>query len=400
MPAEGTNEQWLSRNLKVLSGVSFLQDTASEMLYPILPTFLTVTLGAPAAVVGIIEGLANGLASMTTVVSGSIADRARRRPMIAIGYSMAAVGKVLIALAYTWPVVLVGRLVDRLGKGVRGAPRDALLVVDVPEGSRGRAFGFHRAADTAGAVVGPLIGLLLYELLGHNIRPLLWVAVIPAVLSVFLVAFLRERRAPAPPEHARVHGPARLPASYWRTAAVLVLFALVNFPDALLLLRLTDIGFSTSAVILAYVGYNAVYALVSYPAGALSDRWSRRRTFGVGLVFFALGYLGLGLTHDKVVAAVLLAAYGTFTAATDGVGKAWVSSLAGPGEQGTAQGWFQGLWGGGILMAGVWAGLLWGADGTLPLLLSGSVGAVLAVWLLLSGGSHAPAAATAEPGGQ
>ncbi|HVN10710.1 MAG TPA: MFS transporter [Kineosporiaceae bacterium] len=163
MPAEKTTVQWLSRNLKVLSGVSFLQDASSEMLYPILPTFLTVTLGAPAAVVGIIEGLANGLASMTTVVSGSIADRARRRPLIAIGYGMAAAGKVLIALAYTWPVVLVGRLVDRLGKGVRGAPRDALLVVDVPEGSRGRAFGFHRAADTAGAVAGPLIGLLLYE---------------------------------------------------------------------------------------------------------------------------------------------------------------------------------------------------------------------------------------------
>jgi MFS family permease len=379
---------WLSRNLVVLSGVSFLQDAASELLYPILPIFLTVTLGAPVAVVGVIEGLAEGAASVTKLLSGRFADRVRRRPLIGLGYGMAAVGKLLVALASVWPVVLAGRCVDRLGKGIRGAPRDALLVVGVPESSRGRAFGLHRTADTAGAVVGPLLGLAGYELLQHRIRPLLWIAVVPAVLSVLLVALVREggrRSAPARPDRrSGARGTDRLPGRYWRTVGVLVLFAAVNFPDSLLLLRLHEIGFSVVGVILAYVGYNAVYALVSYPAGALADRWSPRRTFGLGLVFFAVGYVGLGLTRSSLVAVLVLAAYGIFTAATDGVGKAWISSLVGAERQGSAQGTFQGLSGAGVLVAGVWAGLAWGADGTVPLLVSGCAGAVVAV-VLLSG---------------
>lgn len=392
-----TQRGWLSRNLIVLSGVSFLQDAASELLYPILPIFLTVTLGAPAAAVGIVEGLAEGAASITKLASGRISDRVRRRPLIALGYGLAAVGKVLVALSLVWPQVLAGRCVDRLGKGVRGAPRDALLVVGVPEGSRGRAFGLHRSADTAGAVVGPLLGLAGYELLQHRIRPLLWIAVVPAVLSVLLVAFVRERGKPVgKPSAAPLRGADQLPRRYWRTVAVLVGFALVNFPDSLLLLRLHDIGFSVVGVILAYVGYNAVYALASYPAGALADRWSPRHTFGVGLLFFAVGYAGLGLSRSHVVAVLVLAAYGLFTAATDGVGKAWISSLVGRDRQGSAQGVFQGLSGGGVLIAGVWAGLAWGSDGTVPLLLSGCAGAAIAVGLL----AGRPPARTAEVSAQ
>jgi hypothetical protein len=152
------SERWLTRNLKIVSGVSFLQDAASELLYPILPIFLTVTLGAPAAVVGVVEGLAEGAASVTKVAAGRLSDRYPRRRLIATGYGLAALGKVLVAVAWAWPAVLAGRCVDRLGKGVRGAPRDALIAADVPPEARGRAFGFHRAMDTAGAVVGPLIG--------------------------------------------------------------------------------------------------------------------------------------------------------------------------------------------------------------------------------------------------
>jgi MFS family permease len=378
---------WLSRNLLVLSAVSFFQDAASELLYPILPIFLTVTLGAPPVVVGAVEGVAEGASAVTKLVSGRIADRVRRRPLIGIGYGMAAVGKLLIALATVWPVVLVARVVDRLGKGVRGAPRDALLVVGVPPEARGRAFGLHRTADTAGAVFGPLLGLAGYELLHHRIRPLLWIAVVPAVISVALTLFVRERAASqrrdaaAAPSRSDVEA---LPTAYWRVVGLLTVFALVNFPDALLLLRLKEIGFSVVGVILAYVAYNAIYAALSFPAGAMSDRRSRRRVFGVGLVFFAIGYVGLGLTRNHVVAWLLLAAYGAYTAATDGVGKAWISSLVPTGRQGSAQGVFQGLSAAGILVAGLWAGLAWGADGRLPLLVSGSVGAALAVWLLLA----------------
>lgn len=375
---------WLTRNVRVLSAVSFLQDAASELLYPLLPIYLTTVLGAPAAVVGAVEGVAEGAASLTRLAAGPLGDRFARRPLIATGYGMAALGKVMVAAATAWPGVLAGRVVDRLGKGIRGAPRDALLVVDIDNAARGRVFGFHRAMDTLGAVVGPLLGLAGYELLGHRIAPLLWVAVVPAVLSVALVFLVRERRRVLPKREKVFAGVRDLPGRYWRVTVVLVAFGVVNFPDALLLLRLNEIGFSVVEVILAYVTYNAVYAVSSYPAGLLADRIPRPAVLGIGLVFFAIGYVGLGLTTDAVVAWLLIGVYGLFTGCTDGVGKAWISSLVGADLQAGAQGLFQGASGFAVLVAGLWAGFLWGADGRLPLLISGVVGAVFALGLLAS----------------
>ena len=375
---------WLTRNVRVLSAVSFLQDAASELLYPLLPIYLTSVLGAPAAVVGAVEGAAEGAASLTKLAAGPLGDRFARRPLIATGYGMAALGKVMVAAATAWPGVLAGRVVDRLGKGIRGAPRDALLVVDIDEAARGRVFGFHRTMDTLGAVVGPLLGLAGYELLDHQIRPLLWVAVVPAVLSVALVFFVRETRRVLPRAERRAvfARVGDLPRRYWRVTAALVVFGLVNFPDALLLLRLNEIGFSVVEVILAYVTYNAVYAVASYPAGLLADRIPRPAVFGVGLAFFAIGYAGLGLTTDAVAAWLLIGVYGVYTGCTDGVGKAWISSLVGSELQASAQGVFQGASGFAVLAAGLWAGFLWGDDGRLPLLISGIVGGVFAVGVL------------------
>ena len=381
---------WLTRNVRVLSAVSFLQDTASELLYPLLPIYLTTVLGAPPAVVGAIEGAAEGAASVTKIAVGPLGDRFAKRPLIATGYGMAALGKVIVAVAGSWPGVLTGRVVDRLGKGLRGGPRDALLVEGLEPSSRGKVFGFHRAMDTLGAVIGPLLGLLGYQLLDQQIAPLLYVAIIPAVLSVLLIVLVRERprTGPRPPRRPVFEGMRELPRRFWRVTAVVVGFGLVNFPDALLLLRLNEIGFGVVEVILAYVTYNLVYALASFPAGVLADRLPRSAVFGIGLVFFAVGYIGLGLTTDPVLAWVLIGVYGLFTACTDGVGKAWVSGLVGPDRQSTAQGVFQGGSGLAILVAGLWAGLLWGADGRLPLLISGAVGgcfaaALLGRWVLL-----------------
>ncbi|KKC04354.1 MFS transporter [Mycobacterium nebraskense] len=375
---------WLTRNVRVLSGVSFLQDTASELLYPLLPIYLTAVLGAPPSVVGAVEGAAEGAASLTKLAAGPLGDRFARRPLIATGYGMAALGKVIIAVAAAWPGVLAGRVVDRLGKGVRGAPRDALLVDDVDESLRGRVFGFHRAMDTFGAVFGPLLGLVGYELLDHRIAPLLYVAIVPAVLSVALVFLVRERsrRGPRAQRQSMWAGVRSLPQPYWRVTALLVVFSVVNFPDALLLLRLNEIGFSVVGVILAYVGYNAVYALASYPAGSLADRIGRPALFGLGLAFFAVGYIGLGLTTDNVTAWLLIGAYGLFTGCTDGVGKAWISGLVDQEHQASAQGLFQGGVGLAVLVAGLWAGLLWGSNGQLPLLISGVTGGVFAVVLI------------------
>jgi MFS family permease len=297
---------------------------------------------------------------------------------------MAALGKAIVAMAGAWPGVLTGRVVDRLGKGLRGVPRDALLIDGIEAGSRGKVFGFHRTMDTFGAVIGPLLGLVGYQLLDQQIAPLLYIAIVPAVLSVLLITLVREkpRSGPRPARQPFLRGVGELPSRFWRVTAVVVGFGLVNFPDALLLLRLNEIGFGVVEVILAYVTYNLVYALASFPAGMLADRLPRSAVFGIGLVFFAVGYIGLGMTSDPVLAWLLIGVYGLFTACTDGVGKAWVSALAGADQQATAQGAFQGGSGLAILVAGVWAGLLWGDDGRLPLLVSGIVGACFAAALL------------------
>jgi len=377
---------WLTRNLKVVSAVSLAQDAASELLYPLMPILLTSVLGAPAAVVGAVEGIAEGVAAGTKVVAGRMSDRFRKKPLVALGYGLAALGKVLVAAAGVWQVVLAGRAVDRLGKGIRGAPRDALLVQDIPVESRGRAFGFHRAADTAGAVIGPLIALVGYELLDHRIRPLLWIAVVPAALSVLLVAWLREPRVEQrdAPLRSTTLTPARLTPEFWRVVGVLGLFSLVNFPDALLLLRLHEIGFGVAAVILAYVGYNLVYTALSFPAGVVADRLSPRTVVAIGLLVFATAYFGLGLTENHLAAWLLMGGYGAYTGLTDGVGKAWVSRLLPAASQGTGQGVFQGVLGAGVLVAGVWAGLAWNGDGHVPLMVSGVVAAVIGLTLLVA----------------
>jgi MFS family permease len=392
---------WLTRNLKVVSAVSLMQDAASELLYPLMPILLTSVLGAPAAVVGAVEGIAEGVAAGTKVVAGRMSDRFRKKPLVALGYGLAALGKVIVAAAGVWQVVLAGRAVDRLGKGIRGAPRDALLVQDIPVESRGRAFGFHRAADTAGAVIGPLIALVGYELLDHRIRPLLWIAVVPGVLSVLLVFLLREPRVEqlggrvstgstaarssttAGTSTTEAESPTLTP-DFWRVVGVLGLFSLVNFPDALLLLRLNEIGFGVAEVILAYVGYNLVYTALSFPAGVVADRLSPRTVVAIGLLVFATAYFGLGLTENHLAAWLLMGGYGAYTGLTDGVGKAWVSRLLPADSQGTGQGIFQGVLGAGVLVAGVWAGLAWNGDGHVPLMVSGVVAGVIGLTLLVA----------------
>ena len=369
----------------MLSVVSFLQDAASELLYPILPIFLTVTLGAPVAVVGAVEAVAEGIAAITKYVAGRMVDRSHPKRFVALGYWLAAAGKAIIAAAFAWPVVLLGRGVDRLGKGIRGAPRDSLLVTDIEPEARGRAFGVHRTADTMGAVVGPLIGLGLYEALHHHIRPLLLVAIVPAVLSAAAVGVVRDAPMPtAKPEDLEAPPHVSLPPAAKRVIIALGVFSLVNFPDALLILRANVLFHHRLAlVILAYSLYNLAYAGLSYPAGALSDRLPPNRVYAVGLVCFAIAYVGLGVVHTSGWVWPLFIIYGGFAAATDGVSKAWISRLTPKIAQGRAQGTLQAATGFGVLAAGIWAGLAWhasgGTAGHIPLLISGGVAALAAV---------------------
>jgi len=376
----------LSPNVLVLSWVSFLQDAASEMLYPVLPIFLTAVLGAPVAVVGLVEGAAEGTASVMKWVSGRLADRRRRKPLVAEGYGTSSIAKLLIGFATGWPLVLFARVADRFGKGLRTTPRDALIAADTPPELRGHAFGFHRAMDSAGAVVGPLLGLALYEALDHRIRPLFFLAFIPAAASVALIALVREHRGVPAPAMGPAVAPRRpLPGSYWRVVLFLTLFGLANFTDALLILRAKELGLSFVQIILVYTLYNAAYSLLSYPAGAVSDRLPRRLVFAAGLGVFAVAYIGLGVVHSAGWVWVLLPFYGAYTALTDGVSKAWVADLLPADRMGTGLGVYYGLTGSAALVAGVWAGLAWGGTGHLPLVISGVAVAILAVVLVASG---------------
>jgi MFS family permease len=286
---------------------------------------------------------------------------------------------------------------DRIGKGVRGPPRDAIIADETTATSRGGAFGFHRTADTAGAVVGPLIGLGLYELVGQQFRPLLWIALIPAAVSVALVFLIHERDHPR--RHSEQPWSIRgLPSRYWRLIAVIALFAVLNFPDTLLLLRTKDLGVGFGGVVVVYVLYNVTYAALSYPAGVASDRLGRRAIFGVGLLVFSATYLGFGLTTTPSWVWLFLPLYGAYTSLTDGVSRAWVADLVHADERGTALGIHAAISGAGLLVAGIWAGLAWHGTGHIPFILSGAVVGVLAI-VVLSGGrlldptSSAPARA-------
>lgn len=377
----------MPRTVKVLGAVSFAQDAGSEMLYPFLPTFITGVLGAPVVAVGVAEGLADATAAGMKLLAGRLAATDQRRRWIAAGYALATAGKLVVALAFVWPVVLLGRVVDRLGKGIRGVPRDALIADAVPAAARGRAFGFHRALDTLGAVVGPLAGLAFYRLVGERIRPVLLIAVIPAAISVALVAMVRERPTSgplptsAPPPTRRP----RLPGSFWRVLIPLGAFALVNSTDALLLQRAHEIGLGLTEIVLVYVAYNAVYATLGYPAGKLADRIAPRRVFAAGLVVFGATYIGLGSASSATAVWMLLPLYGAFAALTDGVGRAWISNVVGDEQRTWALGVHGATTGLGALVAGLWSGLAWNGTGELPLTVSGVVAIVVAGWVLTLG---------------
>lgn len=376
--------RWLTPTLVMVTLVSFMQDAASELLYPLLPVFLTGVLAAPPVVLGVIEGVADAVTGAVRYVAGRLSDRFGRKRFIGAGYGMAAAGKILVASAVSWPMVFVGRVSDRFGKGLRSAPRDALISETTTEGSLGRAFGFHRMGDTAGAVIGPLLGLLALSMLDGDVRAAMWWAVVPGVLAALLTVFIPEKRrepAVAVDEPDPVSDNP-LPKKFRRVVIVLAAIALSNFSDALLLLRVLDLGFSTTELVGAYVLFNVVYTSASFPAGVLSDRFPKHRVYAFGLFAFAVGYLGLGLIDKGVGVYALIAVYGLFPAFTDGVGKAWITTLVEPGQLGRAHGVYQAVNNGSVLIAGIWAGLLWTVgpgDGRLPLLLAGSIAAVASI---------------------
>lgn len=376
----------VKRPVFILGAVSLLTDISSEMVYPLVPLFLTSVLGAPLAAVGLIEGMAEGAASLLRTASGWLSDRLRRRrPLIVVGYALSAVAKPLLAATQVWPTVLGVRLLDRTGKGLRTAPRDALVADVTAPHLRGRAFGFHRGMDTLGAAIGPALGLGLLVALEGDFRSIFLLAFIPAAAGLAFLPLVGERRPPGP---ARRDGPSLrgLGPGFYVFLAVSLLFALGNSSDAFLILRARDVGLSQREAVSAYVAFNLVYAALALPAGVASDRLGRWEVIAVGFVIFAVVYLGLALAGTGALVWPLFALYGVFMALTDGVGRAMVADLVPAGGRATALGLYQGAMGGMILISSVLAGLLWDyLTPTAPFFLGGATAlAALAALLLLA----------------
>jgi MFS family permease len=351
----------VTRNVFLLGIVSFVADIASEMAYPLIPVFLTSTLGAPVAALGAIEGVAEGTASSLKVVSGWLSDRVgRRKGLATAGYALSAAGKALLALAFVWPQVFVARFVDRFGKGVRTSPRDALIADGTPPSLLGRAFGFHRALDTGGAVVGPLVALLLVGGFGLGIRTVLLLAVAPGVATVVLLMLLVRDIPVKRLGHAKASDPpSRAPGVYWAFLAVVLVFAIGNSSDTFLILRAKDVGLSVDLVIVAYVAYNVSYSLLAAPAGVVSDRMDRRLLYTLGLVVFGLVYVGFAWLPSTAWVWPLFVVYGCYMALTEGTGRALVAEAAPLGRRGTFLGVYHTSVGLAAVLASVMAGLLW-----------------------------------------
>jgi len=391
-PDEPSPIRGISHNVFVLALVSLCTDTSSEMIYPLVPLFLTGVLGAPATVVGLIEGLAEATANGLKLVSGRITDRrGGRRAWVFAGYGLSALSKPLLALATVWPLVLLARLVDRVGKGTRGTPRDAIIAASSDPARRGSAFGFHRSMDTIGAVAGPLAGYTLLTWTAQNFQLVFLLATIPAVIGVLLIGRVREprrvaRRVPAARATAVSFTWRSAPPTYHAFLYIGLLFALGNSSDAFLILRAHNLGLGTLATVLAYAVYNVVYAAAGWPAGILSDRLGRRGILVAGFLIFAVVYGGIGLATGSLVVWPLFALYGLYIALTDGVTKAYITDLVPATQRGGALGLYAATTGLMALVSSVLAGLLWDhVSPAAPFYLGGitALGATVAVSLLI-----------------
>ena len=368
---------WLSRNLALLTLISLTQDAASELLYPLLPILLTGVIGAAPLALGLIEGCAEAAAGFTKLIAGKSSDTYGRKPFVIAGYSLAGVGKAIVVFAAGWPLVLFGRVTDRIGKGMRSAPRDALIHDSVPKEHLGKAFGFHRTGDNIGAVIGPGLALIGLALLDDDVRAVAKWAIIPAILSGFLTLLVKEKFVKPKIEEKIQKVKTPLPTSLKRAISILVLIQLTNIPDALLLLRLHDIGFSTNGVVLSYMLFSAVTVVAALPAGIVADKLSPRIVYAIGLLAFATAYLTLGLTQNHTLALIALGVYGLFPALTDGVGKAWIAGLSEDHHRGRAQGVYQASMNFAVLGAGIWGGATW-SSGSIewPLVIAAIGGAI------------------------
>lgn len=363
----------LSRNTFLLALASLFADISTEMLYPILPVFLTDTLKASGSVIGLIEGIAGAAQNVAQGFSGALSDKLQRRKPIALaGYLLAALAKPLMGAATAWPVLAGGRLLDRLGAGARSAPRDALIASSADEANRGKAFGLEGSGDNAGAFLGPLLAVLLLTVWHLDMRLIFYLALVPGLLAFLMILFVEERPVEAKAK-ARIDASlGRFPKAYWKYLLATALFGLGNSSNAFLILQTQDIGASLTATILIYAGFNLVAALISYPAGFLSDRLGRRNIIVLALVIFLIVYAGFASSRNIAVIAVLFAFYGLHQGIFRSVGKALASDYVPERLRASGIGWYNATVGLCGLVASLAAGWLWDEVGHTSVFLFGA----------------------------
>ncbi|MEW5764802.1 MAG: MFS transporter [Acidobacteriota bacterium] len=356
----------LPRNVWIVGLVSLFNDISSEMIYPLLPLFLTGVLKASRTSLGVVEGVAEALASLLKVFSGVLSDRFRTRkvPML-LGYGLSLASRPVLASAGGWGSVFGARLVDRTGKGIRTAPRDAVIADSTAPELRGRAFGVHRALDTAGAAVGPAIAALLLSSTTIGIRGIFWLSLLPGVLALVLIPLLRDKVPDSPP---RGRGPSlgeavRLGGAYRDFLVVTALFTLANSSDTFLLLKAREAGFSVAGVTGVYTLFNLFYAAISGPVGVWADGWGRRRVVLLSFFYYGAVYAGFALAGSPASVLLLFVLYGPFQAVEEGVKKAYLSELIPGSLMGSGMGLYHAVRGLALLPASLLTGGLWDALG-------------------------------------
>ena len=375
----------IPKGVWALGFVSMLMDISSEMIHALLPVYMVTVLGTSMTTIGFIEGLAEATASITKIFSGALSDWLGKRKLLAVvGYGLAAFTKPVFPLAQTVDWLIAARFVDRVGKGIRGAPRDALIAEIAPVHLRGASFGLRQSLDTVGAFVGPLLGMALMWWTENDFQSVFWIAVVPAFMALGLIIFaVREpRRPPGSPDAKRPLSLAamrRLGSAYWRIVIVAVAFTLARFSEAFLILRAHDVGLPTIWVPAVLVAMNVVYASAAYPAGVLSDHLDRKRMLAIGLILLEGADLALALIPSLTGVALGVVLWGLHMGVTQGLFATLVADASPPELHGTAFGYFNLCTGISMFVASVVAGLLWDSHGPAATFLCGAFFTLLAL---------------------
>jgi MFS family permease len=374
----------LSRNTFLLAFASLFSDISTEMLYPVLPVFLTQTLNATGSIVGLVDGFAQATQNIVQGFSGALSDKLQKRKSIALaGYFLSAAAKPLMGFSAVWQGVFGARLLDRLGAGTRAAPRDALIASSVDEKDRGRAFGLEGFGDNAGAFLGPLLAVFLLYALHVGIRSVFYLAIIPGLLAFSMVLLVKEHPAAVAAKSKIDISLRQFPKAYWKYLLVTALFGIGNSSNAFLILRTQEIGVSLETTILIYAAFNLVAALISYPAGSLSDRWGRKDILLASFVIFLIAYLGFAVTENMFLIAALFIFYGLYQGIFRAVGKAFAADFVPEHLRASGIGWYSTTVGLLQLVASIVAGLLWDRIGHVAVFYYGAAFAVVGIIGLL-----------------